>query len=184
MRIDRIVSDELGVTRNRAQFIIDSHLVSYAGKLVTKHAFDVQDAHLCEIDRDDPRIRYVSRSAVKLATYLQSKKITVQDYICLDVGASTGGFTQVLLENGAKQVFSIELGTDQLDAQLREDIRVISLEKTDIRDFTHISKQLFEIITIDISFMPLEGILPAIKKLLSPTGSAIALFKPQFQVEK
>jgi 23S rRNA (cytidine1920-2'-O)/16S rRNA (cytidine1409-2'-O)-methyltransferase len=185
MRIDKVVSDTLGVTRNRAQFIIDSGLVSYGEKIILKHSFEVNDTQLCSINTTDPRVRYVSRSAVKLASYLQSLDDNfVQDCICLDVGASTGGFTQVLLEFWAKQVFSVDVGTLQLDEKLRCDSRVLSFEQTDIRDFADQVSQTFEIITIDVSFISLEIILPSIQKLLSENGRVFALFKPQFQVEK
>jgi len=101
---------------------------------------------------------------------------------CLDVGSSTGGFTQVLLEHGAAHVDAVDVGTDQLHPTILADARVSSYEQTDIRDF--VSREIYDIIVCDASFIMLEEILPSIMECMSAHTQAILLFKPQFQVGK
>lgn len=122
----------------------------------------------------------MARSAVKLERFLAAENICPEDVECLDVGSSTGGFVQVLLASGASKVVAVDVGTDQLHPLLRADSRIELHERTDIRDF-HPGKR-FEFVTADLSFIPLETVLPDIVRLTAPEGLLALLFKPQFQV--
>jgi 23S rRNA (cytidine1920-2'-O)/16S rRNA (cytidine1409-2'-O)-methyltransferase len=180
MRLDQRVAETLGTSRNRAQFFIEHGLVNVAGKVSQKCAMEVAPDTELQIDRDHPQIRYVSRSAEKLASFLDATGISVEGFQCLDVGASTGGFTQVLLERSAAQVVAVDVGTAQLHERLRGDSRIVSLENTDIRNWK--SEEKFARITVDVSFVSLREVLPSILGFLEPEGICVALFKPQFEV--
>lgn len=180
MRLDQHVAEALGVSRNRAQFFVEHGLVSLLGKQVRKCGLEIVDGTQVEIDMDHPQIRYVSRSAEKLASFLDASGISVVGFECLDVGASTGGFTQVLLERGATRVTAVDVGTSQLHERLQGDARIISLENTDIRSWN--SSERFVRIVVDVSFISLREVLPAILRFLAPEGICILLFKPQFEV--
>jgi 23S rRNA (cytidine1920-2'-O)/16S rRNA (cytidine1409-2'-O)-methyltransferase len=148
MRLDLFLAQGQNFTRNKAQQLISAGLVSVNGKSITKPAFEVSETDSINI-QEDRRVRWVSRSAEKLAGFLLppceggmserqggfALKIQILGTNCLDVGASTGGFTQVLLELGAAHVDAVDVGTDQLHESLRNDPRVTSYEQTDIREF-------------------------------------------------
>jgi 23S rRNA (cytidine1920-2'-O)/16S rRNA (cytidine1409-2'-O)-methyltransferase len=131
------------------------------------------------------RSPYVSRGGLKLEKALRQFSIDVKGKVALDVGASTGGFTHCLLSYGARQVYAVDVGYGQLDWKLRNDPRVIVLEKRNIRYLeTSDLPTAPEIATIDVSFISLRLVLPRIKVLLRPRGQIIALIKPQFEVGK
>jgi 23S rRNA (cytidine1920-2'-O)/16S rRNA (cytidine1409-2'-O)-methyltransferase len=129
--------------------------------------------------------KFVSRGGDKLAPVLNAFGVSPRGRICLDVGASTGGFTQCLLERGAARVYAVDAGHGQLDAALRADGRVVVMEKTNAR---HLVAALFgdapDLATVDVSFISLEKVLPAIFRVLAVAGEALALVKPQFEVGK
>lgn len=180
MRLDQYVAESLGVSRNRAQFFVDHGFVQVDGKITTKRSMNVVSDMLISIDQTNPQIRYVSRSAEKLATFLDFSGIDVSGSTCLDIGASTGGFTQILLERGAEKVFAVDIGTAQLHERLRSDERIISTENTDIREWT--PPILFSRIVADVSFISLREILPHAMDIMNSNGVCIVLFKPQFEV--
>lgn len=180
MRLDLRVAEILGVSRNRAQFFIEHGLVSIADRVVQKCGMEILPDTVVQINRNHPQIRYVSRSAEKLASFLETTGISVEAFRCLDVGASTGGFTQVLLEYWASQVIAVDVGTAQLHERLMGDTRIISLENTDIRQWK--SDETFSRIVADVSFISLREVIPSILRLLSQDGICILLFKPQFEV--
>ncbi|AMV62229.1 RNA binding methyltransferase FtsJ like [Pediococcus damnosus] len=129
---------------------------------------------------------YVSRGGLKLEKALKVFKISVQGKTVLDIGSSTGGFTDVMLQNGAKMSYALDVGTNQLVWKLREDPRVVVMENTNFRyaklaDFTHGQP---EFASIDVSFISLKLILPALKQIIKPNGSVVALIKPQFEAGK
>lgn len=128
---------------------------------------------------------YVSRGGAKLEKALREFRIEVKDRIVLDVGASTGGFTDCLLTHGARQVYAVDVGYGQLDWKLRNDARVVVLEKKNIR---YLRAEEFpfppQIATVDVSFISLRLVLPQVKTLLVPKGEILALIKPQFEVGK
>lgn len=177
-----LVERGLFESRTRAQAAIEAGLVVANGKQVTK-ASDVvpEDAAL----QAEPAHPFVSRGGVKLSGALEHYPIEIEDHVCLDVGASTGGFTEVLLANGASMVFAIDVGRDQLHPSLRNHPRVVSMEETDIRSFE--GKRLParpDIVVIDVSFISLKAVLPVALSLAAAPMSLLALIKPQFEASR
>jgi 23S rRNA (cytidine1920-2'-O)/16S rRNA (cytidine1409-2'-O)-methyltransferase len=124
--------------------------------------------------------KYVGRGAEKLAAAIKEFGIQVKGKICADIGAATGGFTQVLLQNDAKEVYAIDTAKGKLDFSLREDQRVIVMEECDVRDLQELP-ELPEFVTIDVSLISLRDILPAVRRVMDNTGEVVALFKPQYE---
>ncbi|MBI4212096.1 MAG: TlyA family RNA methyltransferase [Deltaproteobacteria bacterium] len=134
--------------------------------------------------RSEPSV-YVSRGGLKLAHALKIFQVEVKDRVCLDVGASTGGFTDCLLQHGAQKVFAVDVGYGILDDKLRRDPRVVVLERTNIRHFTPaMMRDAIDVVTIDVSFISVEAVLPVIHTLIDGEAHVITLIKPQFEVEK
>lgn len=127
-------------------------------------------------------IKYVSRGGLKLEKSIEEFKLEIKDKICMDIGASTGGFTDCMLKNGAKKVYAVDVGYGQLDWKLRNDPRVIVMERTNIRNVEkdQIGEDM-DFISIDVSFISLKLVLPVAKMLLSKDGEISALIKPQFE---
>lgn len=176
MRLDsHLVEIGLVESRNKAQQLIKDHAVSVDGKIVDKVSFDVGEG--MAVDVADAEL-YVSRAAIKLKGFLPYTEWDLKDLNALDVGSSTGGFTQVLLEEGVQSVTCVDVGSDQLHPSLRADSRVSVHENTDIRLFT--SERPFDIVTCDVAFIPLELILESMDRLA--LRYIVVLFKPQFQV--
>jgi 23S rRNA (cytidine1920-2'-O)/16S rRNA (cytidine1409-2'-O)-methyltransferase len=177
-----LVERGLFESRARAQAAIDAGLVTANGKTVAKASeIIVADAELTA----EPAHPWVSRGGVKLAGALERYPIDIEDHVCLDVGASTGGFTEVLLANGASLVFAIDVGRDQLHPSLRGHPRIISMEATDIRAFE--GKRLPQrpdVVVIDASFISLKAILPVALSLAAAPMRLLALIKPQFEAPR
>ena len=170
-----IVEKSLCESRNKAQTIIKDGLIFVNSKCVRKNSFLVQESDEIEIKQYK---KYVSRSAFKLAEFLEELALNIDDFIALDIGSSTGGFTQVLLENGVKEVTCVDVGTNQLHNSLREDNRVSVYESCDIREFKNDKK--FDLIVSDVAFISLLYILDDVDRLAF--RDIILLFKPQFEV--
>lgn len=149
---------------------MDDKIVNKAGELIKPGAV---------VELIQPA-RYVSRGGEKLEGALKDFDLSPQNNICLDIGASTGGFTDCLLQYGAKVVYAVDVGTRQLDDSLRNDPRVRSIEQMHITEFK--SDEKFEFITIDVSFISLKKVLPKVKELAAPGSKIVALVKPQFEV--
>ena len=134
---------------------------------------------------EDP-IPYVSRGGLKLKKAIDCFDINMKDKTCLDIGASTGGFTDVMLKEGAKKVYAIDCGTNQLDYKLKKDERVISLENLNARYMTKadINDEMVDFISIDVSFISLKKIIPVVIEFLKDDRNAVFLIKPQFEVGK
>lgn len=185
MRIDRFLAEKYGFSRNKIQQFIASGLIEKNNATVKKPSESVHEGDQVIII-PDRRIHWVSRSAEKLWGFL-GEFPELQSFIswasCLDVGASTGGFSQVLLEMGASHIDAVDVGTDQLDQCLRNDARVDSYEQTDIRHFAS-DRVPYDIIVCDASFISLGKILDSMVWLAGPDTEMILLFKPQFEVEK
>ena len=146
------------------------------------HQFDTNSAIRIK-GGDDPTTRYVGRGGLKLEAALREFQIDVSGLTCLDVGASTGGFTDCLLQNGAKKVFAVDVGHNQIDWRLRNDPRVEVREGVNARYLTPDDfPQQFDLVVMDVSFISVTKVLPAIVPLLTPDGSIITLIKPQFEV--
>lgn len=123
---------------------------------------------------------FVGRGALKLDAAIKNFKINAAEKVCADIGSATGGFTEVLLKNGAKKVYAIDTAVGKLDFRLREDSRVAVLEGIDVRDLAALPEEV-ELVTIDISLISLVQILPAVRRFLAAGGSVVALFKPQYE---
>ncbi|MGN0680090.1 MAG: TlyA family RNA methyltransferase [Oscillospiraceae bacterium] len=183
MRLDLYLAEH-GLCRSRsaAQSIISEGGVLVNGKMAAKASMNISDSDEVLI-LDESRPKYVGRGGLKLEKALEQFGFDVRGAVCIDIGASTGGFTDCMLQNGAAKVFAVDVGRDQLDAGLRNDSRVVSLEQTDIRDFS-VSEYGIEgadFIGTDVSFISLRLILPHIYRLLKDGGKAAALIKPQFE---
>ena len=179
-RIDRLLVERgLFDSRAKAQAAIEASLVSANGVVVRKASDEVAvDAPLTAT----PAHPYVSRGGLKLAAALDHFGFDPRGRVCLDVGASTGGFTQVLLERGASLVTAVDVGRDQLHASLRGRSDVISLEQADIRTLAAAAlPEPPDLVTIDVSFISLKLVLPAATTLAGPKAQLIALIKPQFE---
>lgn len=169
-------------SRNTAQQLIKDGSVYINGNKANKASLVVSESDVIEIRGELPK--YVSRGGYKLEEAVKQFKITLDGKTCIDVGASTGGFTDCMLKNGASSVYAVDVGTNQLDSSLRADNRVISLENTDIRAAKDVIKEKADFIGADVSFISLKLVLPEIKELLKEQGQAVVLIKPQFEVGK
>jgi 23S rRNA (cytidine1920-2'-O)/16S rRNA (cytidine1409-2'-O)-methyltransferase len=182
-RADRLLVERgLFESRARAQAAIAAGRVSADGAPVRKAS---EDLSVTAIIKAEPEHPYVSRGGMKLAAALDRFGLDVKDRICLDVGASTGGFAEVLLERGARRVYAVDVGRDQLHQKLRGHPRLFSLEQTDIRA---LNPSRFteppDFASIDVSFMSLKLVIPAVEKLLVPRATLLALIKPQFEAAR
>ena len=136
----------------------------------------------CKIEIKGTPMKYVSRGGYKLEKAIDLWQVPLQDKICMDVGSSTGGFTDCMLQNGASKVYAIDVGTNQLAWKLRQDDRVVSMEKTNIRYVTHeIVTQDVDFSSIDVAFISLKKVLIPVRNLLGDNGQVVALVKPQFE---
>jgi len=173
----------LAPNRTRAQALIRAGLVFHQTRRLDKPGMPV-DPEL-DIELRGKEHGWVSRGGLKLAHALDRFNISVRDSVCLDVGASTGGFTDVLLDRGAAQVYAVDVGHGQLDWKLRNDPRVVVLERTNARRLTRDQvPEAVDVVTCDASFIGLEVLLPAPLALAAPRATLIALIKPQFEVGK
>src|SRR6185312_1699971 len=180
MRADRLLVERgLFDSRAKAQAAIEAGLVQANGATVRKASEEIaRDADLTA----SPAHPYVSRGGVKLAAALDHFAIDPKGRVCLDVGASTGGFTQVLVVRGAKRVYAVDVGRGQLHDSLRGRPEIVSLEETDIRTLPASSFDAPpDLITIDVSFISLKLVLPAATALAAPSATLVALIKPQFE---
>jgi 23S rRNA (cytidine1920-2'-O)/16S rRNA (cytidine1409-2'-O)-methyltransferase len=178
-----VVEKGLAPSRERARALILAGQVRVNGQVVSKAGATVPDeAEVSLIEPDHP---YVGRGGVKLAHALETFAIPVDGRLALDVGASTGGFTDVLLRRGARQVVALDVGHGQLDWKLRNDPRVMVIERVNARTLTpdHLppATRAFDIVTMDLSFISLRQVLPAMVPLLAPGADLVALVKPQFE---
>ncbi len=182
-RADRLlVARGLFESRARAQAAITAGLVTADGVPVRKASDTIAIDAVIEAAPAHP---YVSRGALKLAAALDHFHLDVTNRICLDVGASTGGFTELLTARGARLVYAIDVGSDQLHSRLRGQSNIVSMEQTDIRalDPSQLA-ELPDLATVDVSFISLKLVLPAIGRLLQPRAAIVVLIKPQFEVQR
>lgn len=180
-RLDQaLVERGLAATRERAQAMIKAGLVRVGGEGVSRPDQLVDDAQALELLGSAP---YVSRGGEKLAAALDTFGLDVSGRSGLDVGASTGGFTDVLLQRGAARVIAVDVGYGQLAWSLRQDPRVMVMERVNIRHLQTLPAPA-DLAVIDVSFISLRLVLPRVQALLSPPGDVIALVKPQFEVGK
>lgn len=166
----------LAPTRSQAESYIKLGRVKVNGKILNKSSILVSEDDALEIRGEE---QYVGRAALKLASVAGKFKLDFKDKTVLDVGSSTGGFTDYALKRGAATVIAVDVGTGQLHPSLRTDSRVELHEKTDIRDF--ITDMVIDIVLIDVSFISLRQVLPAAARLSAPGAQIVAMLKPQFE---
>lgn len=170
-------------SRTKAQAIIMSGQVYAAGQKSDKPGISFEET--VEIEVRGATCPYVSRGGLKLEKALRDFNVDPTGFVCSDSGASTGGFTDCLLQQGASKVFAIDVGYGQLDWKIRSDPRVVVMERTNIRYVTpEMLGEPLDLSVIDVSFISLRIVLPAVKSLLKSTGQVLCLIKPQFEAGK
>ena len=183
-RLDKLIHDRgLAASRDRAKalimegkVVVNGHPATKAGELVGT------DASIELKGEDNP---YVSRGGLKLEAAFKHFQISVRDKTAMDVGSSTGGFTDVMLQHGARRVYCIDVGYGQLAWKLRQDPNVVLLERTNIRHLENNRiPEVIDIATIDVSFISLTKVVPKVLEFLKDKGEIVALIKPQFEVGK
>jgi 23S rRNA (cytidine1920-2'-O)/16S rRNA (cytidine1409-2'-O)-methyltransferase len=180
-RLDLLLVERgLVESREKGRVAILAGDVLVDGATVLRAAASVaQDARI-ELAK---QAKYVGRGGEKLAHALDTFALDARGLVALDAGASTGGFTDCLLQRGAARVYAVDVGYGQLDYRLRRDARVVVLERTNIRELAELPEPA-DVATIDVAFIGLEKVLPSVIRLLRPGGRIVALFKPQFEAEK
>ncbi len=177
MRLDQYITINFDIqSRNKAQELIKANKIKVDGKVITKSSFQIEENSKIELLEDD---FFVSRAAYKLKYFLEEiPQVKVENTNTLDIGSSTGGFTQILLLNNAKKVTCVDVGSNQLHEKIKNEKRISFFENTDIRNFK--SDENFEIVTCDVSFISILNIIEDINRLSNK--AIIILFKPQFEV--
>ncbi|MBR6696971.1 MAG: TlyA family RNA methyltransferase [Lachnospiraceae bacterium] len=183
-RIDiLLVNKGLATSREKAKTLIVEGKVYADGVCIKKASEQINEDAFIEIKGEI--LKYVSRGGLKLEKAIEAFDIKLIGKICMDVGASTGGFTDCMLQNGAKKVYCVDVGHSQLAEKLVMDERVVSMEKTNIRYLTPEDvKEKMDFISIDVSFISLTKVLLPVRELLTKTGEVVALIKPQFEAGK
>ena len=176
MRLDKYITQNYDMqSRNKAAELIKSGKVLVNDAIIKKTSFNIEGDETITINEEE---FFVSRSAYKLKYFLEDNKIIVKNKIAIDIGSSTGGFTQILLNNDIKSVTCVDVGTNQLHPSIKNDKRIIIVENTDIRKFESIAK--YDFVTCDVSFISILNILEDINRLA--TNEIVILYKPQFEV--
>jgi len=183
-RLDSLLTEKgLAKSRQRAQALIMAGKVLVNGQPVDKPGFYVSTTDTLELKGED--IPYVSRGGLKLEAALNRFTLDVVGKVCLDVGASSGGFTDCLLQHGAERVYAVDVGYGQLAWKLRQNPRVVVFERTNIRHMAADAiPERVDLIAIDVSFISLKIVVPAVVQFMNPAASILALIKPQFEVGK
>lgn len=175
-----LVKRNLAASREKAKAIIMTGDVFVNGQREDKAGSTFKEDALIEV-KGNP-MKYVSRGGYKLEKAIDLWQVPLQDKICMDVGSSTGGFTDCMLQNGAQKVYAIDVGTNQLAWKLRQDERVISMEKTNIRYVTREDiADFIDFFSVDVAFISLKKVLEPVKALLTQEGQGVCLVKPQFE---
>ncbi len=178
MRLDQYLAENgLCKSRTAAQSLIKSGGVSVNGSTCAKPSYDVRESDSVKITGE--QLRYVGRGGLKLEGAVNAFSLELRGLTCIDIGSSTGGFTDCMLQCGAARVYAVDVGTDQLDASLRSDSRVVVMEQTDIRT-AQLPEQM-DFAGTDVSFISLKQVIPHMNRLLKTGGRAVALIKPQFE---
>jgi len=180
-RLDKVIkSRRLIRSRSRAQRMIEAGRVKVDGHVITRPGHPIDPEAEIEILSFE---QYVSRGGEKLEAALEQFRVCAKGKVCLDIGASTGGFTDCLLQNGAAKVYAIDVGHDQLHPNLRRDDRVVAREGLNARYLEPQDvDEPIDLVVIDVSFISLRLVLPPLAELLAPEGEIVALVKPQFEV--
>ena len=175
-----LVKKNLAESREKAKAVIMSGIVYVDGQKEDKAGSMFEDTALVEVRGST--LKYVSRGGLKLEKAMERFGVGLSGKVCMDVGASTGGFTDCMLQNGAKKVYSVDVGHGQLAWKLRNDERVVCMEKTNIRYVTpeEIPERV-QFVSIDVSFISLTKVLGPVQALMEPEGDVVCLIKPQFE---
>jgi 23S rRNA (cytidine1920-2'-O)/16S rRNA (cytidine1409-2'-O)-methyltransferase len=180
-RLDTLLVERgLAESREKARAAVLAGKVLVGDRAVAKPGMLIPEGAEVRLVATAP---YVSRGGEKLVHALRAFGVDVQDLVAVDVGASSGGFTDCLLQHGARCVYAVDVGYGQLDYRLRQDPRVVPMERVNVRYLRSLPQEA-EVATVDVSFIGLEKVLPAVAGLLKPGGKVIALFKPQFQARR
>jgi 23S rRNA (cytidine1920-2'-O)/16S rRNA (cytidine1409-2'-O)-methyltransferase len=184
LRLDRLLVERgLAGTRERAQAFIAAGQVLVNGQRLDKAGMSVPDD--VEVRIIGETLRYVGRGGLKLEKALQEFHVPVEDRIAIDIGASTGGFTDCLLQHGARKVYAVDVGYGQMAWKLRQDPRVVVIERTNVRVMDpSLVPERADLAVIDVSFISLEKVFPPALQFLKPDAGLVALIKPQFEVGK
>ena len=180
MRLDLYLTEhKLTESRTKAKSLIEGSLVMVNDKIITKSSYDVSDIDIVKIIGDN--CPYVSRGGLKLEAAINNFNLDFKGKVILDIGASTGGFTDCSLQHGAKLVYAVDVGSDQLHHTLRDNPKVVSMEKTNIKDLGELPNKI-DYVVMDVSFVSVEYLLPFIYKYVSEAKAFILLIKPQFEL--
>ena len=182
-RLDILVAERFSISREKAKALIMAGSILADGEKADKAGMTLDDSAELRMIGETPA--YVSRGGLKLEKAMQVYPIVLTDTVCIDIGASTGGFTDCMLQNGAKKVYAVDVGYGQLAWKLRTDERVVNLERTNIRYVTE--EQVpdpLDFGSVDVSFISLTLVLPVLYRLLKEGGSGVCLIKPQFEAGK
>lgn len=175
-----LVEQGLADSREKAKAIIMSGIVYVDNNKEDKAGTTFEETARIEVRGNT--LKYVSRGGLKLEKAMNNFGVTLEGKVCMDVGASTGGFTDCMLQNGAVKVYSVDVGHGQLAWKLRNDERVVCMEKTNIRYVTPDDiDDVIEFASIDVSFISITKVLPAVRELMTPGGEIVCLIKPQFE---
>jgi 23S rRNA (cytidine1920-2'-O)/16S rRNA (cytidine1409-2'-O)-methyltransferase len=182
-RLDRLLMDKgYAETRSKALGLIMSGHILVNGKPVTKAGASIEESSEITLKKQMP---YVSRGALKLEAALDAFQVDVKDMVAIDIGASTGGFSEIMILRGASKIYAVDVGHGQLHWKLRTDPRIICLEGVNARLFTRdLVPELCDIATFDVSFISLKLVIPPVLNVLKRRASIIALIKPQFEAGK
>lgn len=176
-----LVEKGLAKSRSQAQQLIQGGHVSVDGRVLDKASLEISPESKIEVSENSLN-RYVSRGGLKLEGALKRISLDVNEKLVLDIGISTGGFTDCLLQAGARQVYGVDVGHDQTDPKIKVDSRVVIIEGVNARDLGSVKlPSQFDTVVVDVSFISLELILPEALKKLRPGGAILALVKPQFE---
>lgn len=183
-RIDKLLVERgLADSRNRAQALVMAGVVLADERRVEKPSEKIDISATVRLKGASIETKYVGRGGLKLEAALKAFKIDPAGWDCIDVGASTGGFTDCLLQHGAQRIVTVDSGTNQLVWSLRNDARVEVRERTNARDLTPDDfDRTFDLAVMDVSFISVKKVIPAVITLLKPAGKLIVLIKPQFEV--
>ncbi|MFA6527080.1 MAG: TlyA family RNA methyltransferase [Candidatus Babeliales bacterium] len=181
-RLDTVIQEKYPhLTRNQIQSFILQGKVKIDGKPLPKAGTPVTNDVIITLDIEIPK--YVSRAGFKLEAALKQFPIDTTGLVVMDAGISTGGFTDCLLQHGAKRVYGVDVGHGQVHERVANDPRVTLLEKTNLRHLQRLP-ELVDLVTLDLSFISLLKVIPAVKMILKPSGSIITLIKPQFEADR
>lgn len=183
-RIDKLLVEQgLAQTRTKAQALVMAGVVLVDEKRVEKASETFSSENKIRLKGESAETKYVGRGGLKLEKALSEFQIRPSEYVCIDIGSSTGGFTDCLLQNGARKIFAVDVGTNQLEWKIRSDERVFVRENTNARYLQEADfGEKFDLAVMDVSFISVTKILPALVPLLKEEGRIIALIKPQFEV--